>query len=222
MLIRSSTLLLSLTWPFQVSGLVPDSTILKAHLDCSREYFISVAKDLEVSDAIILVDIADREFGLNLNMNLARGEITMLSTVPEILTRALFTDFKVDGPIPPELHEWLRSDYPSSDAMMMHALLCGQTTLPDGYFRTVIKNAESGGYELTHSALQLHMLKKYGCPTPPDISLKKLAKEISAIQTSEVSYDLKWEAIALLCLMGERRLVDTAVLEQLLLTQGID
>ncbi len=55
---------------------------------------------------------------------------------------------------------------PGIEELVVHALYCDEFTLAAGYAALLVRFAERGGYDLTHAALSLRILRENGCSIP--------------------------------------------------------
>ncbi|MEM2099369.1 MAG: hypothetical protein QXU99_06490 [Candidatus Bathyarchaeia archaeon] len=111
-----------------------------------------------------------------------------------------------------------------TDRVTVPALYCDRFGLPDDYAATLEREANRGGYYLTHVLLALIWIEENGCEPPvPNEFIQNIYQSTAAlIGVDPVVEDLELEAAAFLYLAGRGDLVSNAFIDRVIEAQNDD
>jgi hypothetical protein len=181
-------------------------------------------------DALIVLHMLHRRF-----------EIEALSGMPEahdewLLQRALVIDS--DGAEAARIRVFRRLLFPENgvrpadlglivqrhDAVISPALYCDRMALPSDYGRTLRREAERGGYELTHVGLALLWMRDLGCEPPTSqYFAASVVERVAALPNADARiHDMELEAAALVYYLGRGDEIAAGFVDAVLAAQRPD
>lgn len=102
---------------------------------------------------------------------------------------------------------------------------CDHLKPPPNYWDIVEQNIKAGGYYLTHVALAMEFMEENNCDLPPnitDINQRVVEGMVKIADDPSQPSDLRYEAIAFLLLRGQRDLVQSRWIDQIISDQQTD
>lgn len=102
---------------------------------------------------------------------------------------------------------------------------CDHLPFPENFWQTIEQNNGAGDYYMTHNALAFRFMKDNGCPVPEDKKYLEAQTKDGMIKLAEdptTNPDLRYEAIAFLCLSGYQETIQPAWIQQIIDEQNDD
>jgi hypothetical protein len=185
---------------------------------------IDFLEDKREPYALLWLDVMHRRFGITEFADSLQRYDQVLTERPE--EAALLSVFRrmADYDNPLQTMDLQVVSLPS-DIIIVHALYCDQLGLPIDYPKMLEREANQGGYHLTHVLLAWIWIQENGCELAlPDGFMDGIYSANAAIINSEPMTvdDLKLEAAAFLYLAGQGRLVDDSFVERVIVSQNDD
>jgi hypothetical protein len=209
------------TFP-NISANVPNTQQYEASISKGLDYLESTANNISPLQWL-MIDYLQRKFSLEQQYSAVQREIKPPSNEPDA------TDFKVYRRIiePDSLIKSLpTTDVSPMRQMLMSAAHCDHIPMPSNFYELLKNNINAGGYNLTHVAFALGLMKDNSCPLSPenDLIIREATIQglVQLADKTDVSEDLRYEAVAFLLHLGRRDLVQPRWLNKITEAQQPD
>jgi hypothetical protein len=174
-------------------------------------------------DQRLFIDYLQRKFDLDGALGVTQTPIQIVenpATYPQeinFLARIVYPDRIVT--VPP------RNVVDGPTLTNIFSANCDHTPLPKNFWLTMNQNYSAGGYYLAHNALAFAFMKDNGCAIPasdaglPEKTINGMVKLADDPNTNQ---DLRYEAIAFLCLSGRTDLIKSSWISEVISQQKED
>lgn len=217
-----------------VANTGPSGTQLEQALQRGVQYFTARGLKVKRPDVTMLLDILSRHFDYPLSPYDAQAYVKAHPELQNSFFRCYQTSYADKETIEAypydQAIQYFTTNVRNMDARTAWSMYCRQFPLPDDFVIILHQQADIGGYELTHVALQYQSARYNGCldgTTDLEKSLEaKLLNGLQAIaQTAPPKTpdnDIRLEAVAMLYYMQRPDLVQPQWLEWALAAQHPD
>ena len=185
---------------------------------------IDFCEDLREPDALLMLDVMHRRFGIEAFADSLQRYDKVLSELPEEEIPHLRVFRRIADPDNPIRDEDWQAISPDIDFFIVPALYCDRRSLPDNYFEALSRAASKGGLQLTHTLLACIWIQENNCEgSLPEGFIGEVCLATAAlINGDSVVNEVELEAAAFLNLAGQGALVDGSFVERVVAAQNGD
>lgn len=185
---------------------------------------INFCGGLREPDALLMLDVMHRRFGIEGFANSLQRYDQVLSELPEEQQPHLRVFRRIADAANPIRDEDWQAISADIDFFIVPALYCDRQRLPDNYVEMLSQAANEGGLQLTHTLLACIWIQENGCEglLPQGFTEKVYHATAALINDDSVVNEIELEAAAFLYLAGQGSLVDGAFVERVVAVQNAD